>query len=36
MWTYLTAIPDAYQTPARFHRWMQEALAETAGGREGA
>lgn len=36
MWTYLTAFPDAYQTPERFHRWMQEALAETAAGREGA
>lgn len=36
VWTYLTASPDAYRSPERFHRWMQDALAETAAGREGA
>ncbi len=36
MWTYLTTFPNAYETPERFHRWMQHALAETAAGREGA
>lgn len=36
VWTYLAAFPDAYETPERFHRWMQDALAETAAGREGA
>ena len=35
VWTYLTAFPDAYQTPEHFPRWMQKALAETAAGREG-
>jgi hypothetical protein len=34
VWTYLTAFPDAYQTPEHFHRWRQEALAETAVERE--
>jgi len=36
MWTYLTTSPNAFATPDRFHRWMQDALAETAAGREGA
>jgi RimJ/RimL family protein N-acetyltransferase len=36
MWAYLKSFPDAYATPERFHRWMQEALAEAAAGREGA
>jgi RimJ/RimL family protein N-acetyltransferase len=36
VWRYLTAFPDAFETPERFHRWMQDALAETAAGREGA
>lgn len=36
IWTYLTSFPDAYETPERFHRWMEQALAETAAGREGA
>lgn len=36
MWTYLTTFPNAYQTRERFHRWMQEALAATADGSEGA
>ena len=31
-------VPDAYaaETPERFRRWMQDALAESAAGREGA
>ncbi len=36
MWTYLTGFPNAFETPERFHRWMQEALAATAAGEEGA
>lgn len=36
IWPYLSAFPDAYQSPERFHRWMTEALAESAAGREGA
>ncbi len=36
MWAYLTAFPDPYRTPERFHQWMQAALAETVAGREGA
>ena len=36
MWTYLSASPDAYETRERFHRWMEEALAATAAGDEGA
>ena len=36
MWRYLTAFPNAFETRERFHRWMQEALAATAVGKEGA
>ena len=36
MWTYLTAAPNAYRTREHFHRWMEEALAGSAAGIEGA
>ena len=36
MWRYLSAFPNAFETPERFHHWMQEALAATAAGDEGA
>ncbi len=36
IWTYLSALPGAYETRERFHRWMEEALAATASGEEGA
>ena len=36
VWRYLSSFPDGYTTAERFHRWMQEALAATAGGSEGA
>lgn len=36
VWRYLLAFPEAAETPERFHRWMEEALAESAAGREGA
>ena len=36
VWTYLSAFPDAYESRERFHRWMEEALAATAAGEEGA
>ena len=36
VWRYLSAFPDGCETPERFHRWMQEALAATAEGSEGA
>ena len=36
MWTYLTTFPNAYETRERFHRWMEEALAASAAGTEGA
>jgi RimJ/RimL family protein N-acetyltransferase len=36
MWRYLTAFPNAFETPERFHQWMQEALAATSAGEEGA
>ena len=35
MWAY-TPFPDAYQSRERFHRWMEQALAATAAGEEGA
>ncbi len=42
VWDYMPPLPaggaDAYaaDTPERFHRWMEDALAESAAGREGA
>ncbi len=36
VWRYLTAFPDAAETRERFHLWMEQALAESAAGREGA
>lgn len=42
VWDYMPPLPagvdDAYaaETPERFHRWMEDALAESAAGREGA
>lgn len=36
MWRYLTAFPNAFETRERFHCWMQQALAATAAGEEGA
>jgi N-acetyltransferase len=36
VWRYLSSFPDGCETPARFHRWMQEALAATEAGSEGA
>ncbi len=36
VWAYLSAFPDAYETRERFHSWMQQALAATARGEEGA
>jgi len=36
MWTYLTSFPNAFETRERFHQWMEEALAATAAGEEGA
>jgi N-acetyltransferase len=36
VWTHLTAFPDAYESRERFHAWMDEALAATAAGSEGA
>jgi hypothetical protein len=33
---YLTALLNAFETPERFQRWMQEALAATASGEQGA
>ena len=36
MWSYLTSFPGAYETAERFHRWMEETLAATAAGDEGA
>jgi RimJ/RimL family protein N-acetyltransferase len=36
MWQYLTAFPNAFATRERFHRWIEEALAATAAGEEGA
>jgi len=36
MWTYLSAFPAAYETRESFHRWMEEALAATEAGAEGA
>jgi len=36
MWRYLTAFPNAFETRDRFSLWMQEALAATASGEEGA
>ncbi|MDQ3587674.1 MAG: GNAT family N-acetyltransferase [Actinomycetota bacterium] len=36
MWRYLTSFPGAYETRERFHRWMEEALAASAAGIEGA
>lgn len=36
MWAYLSAFPNAYETRERFHRWMEQALAATAAGDEGA
>ena len=35
MWAYMP-FPDAYRSRERFHRWMEEALAATAAGEEGA
>ena len=35
VWRYLTAFPDAWESPARFRRWMQEALAAAEQGTEG-
>ena len=35
-WAYLSAFPNAYETRERFHCWMEEALAATAAGTEGA
>ncbi len=35
VWRYLTAFPDACENSARFHLWMDEALAAAEGGREG-
>ncbi|PZS32083.1 MAG: hypothetical protein DLM61_07495 [Pseudonocardiales bacterium] len=29
IWRYLTAFPNACESPARFHRWMEEAIAAT-------
>jgi RimJ/RimL family protein N-acetyltransferase len=36
VWIHLTAFPDAYESRERFHAWMEEALAATAAGSEGA
>ncbi|HEX4760267.1 MAG TPA: GNAT family N-acetyltransferase [Thermoleophilaceae bacterium] len=36
VWAHLTAFPDAYESRERFHAWMEEALAATAVGSEGA
>jgi len=36
MWRYLTSFPNAYETRERFHGWMEEALAASAAGTEGA
>jgi RimJ/RimL family protein N-acetyltransferase len=36
VWRYLSSFPDGGESPAHFHRWMQEALAATAEGTEGA
>jgi len=36
VWAYLSSFPDAYDTRERFHLWMEEALAATAAGAEGA
>ncbi len=36
MWTYLSAFPNAFESRERFHRWMQQALAASAAGEEGA
>lgn len=36
MWPYLTAFPNAAETRDRFHRWMEEALAASEEGAEGA
>lgn len=35
MWAYMP-FPDAYQSRERFHRWMEQALAASAAGEEGA
>jgi N-acetyltransferase len=34
IWTYLSAFPDAYETRALFHRWLEEALAASVAGTE--
>jgi len=36
VWPYLTAFPHAAETRERFHHWMEQALTESAAGREGA
>lgn len=36
VWRYLTAFPYGAQTREHFVRWMEQALAESAAGREGA
>lgn len=36
VWMYLTAFPYAAETRERFHDWMEQALAESSAGREGA
>lgn len=36
IWAYLTSFPDAYESTERFHSWMEEALAASAAGTEGA
>ncbi len=36
VWPYLTAFPNAAETRDRFHRWMEEALAASEEGAEGA
>ncbi|MDQ2788530.1 MAG: GNAT family N-acetyltransferase [Pseudonocardiales bacterium] len=36
VWPYLTAFPYPAETRERFGRWMEQALTESAAGREGA